>query len=726
MATPPTPVNLLPVVDIPLLQPPIDDDVEHADGGIGLRHVEHPLVVHIDRPDNTPDGTVFELFWGNTEQPVAVNFIREGDEQLSRIPFMVPLDEILEDWADPVFAKVIRVEGEGENSETRRLRLRVNLQRPGGRDPDSDMPGHQNLVLELPADVVRDGISEARAHLGVEVVCRYWENMAPYDLIILAWGSEIITYRVQPDQVRRDIPLFIDRATILAAGNGEIIPVGFQVIGPTGNYPDEWARWSATQFIDVYTDTIRPDAPRVVSPATERDIDLADLGNQNVSVEIYINQTDARLYRLATLFWAGKDSEGGPVPHVQSQDLSGYGPYEFEVHNSVITAIAQGSAVVYFLLQGEGVPDKRSNNRHLRVVGELAQLPAPEIYEALEGDLDPNLPWATVLFAPQDIWPGDALLEVVFEAGGPNGTIEHRLGRRVNEVPLTPEGEMYFRVYTVDLKRFEGYSAEVYYVFSRNTVDRQNSLRLPVQVGAVTRDMPKPIIENTFGGYLDASNVKDYVKVFAPFTDTLRYDWIGMRWLGERARAQVKVQVAVNGDTTEHDIGRHFVINNLNSQVTVYYTLEREGQRRRYSSATIIDVVTGFKKDLTDFNDRYLNGWRGVWGGALEFLQSGQGYYLRYTGPENGSSAIVKTYPPLTLMPDRSYEVSFDYLGGEQMFIDIPAANFRFDFPRAASWTKVSKVFTVSTASTGAITVAIGTQKYNVQFSIDNISILAV
>ncbi|MFL1482450.1 hypothetical protein, partial [Pseudomonas grimontii] len=71
----PSPLSYLPPVDIPLMQPPIAGDVENADGGIGVSHTLRPLVVHIDRPANTPEGTFFELFWG-PGNPVAFNLIR--------------------------------------------------------------------------------------------------------------------------------------------------------------------------------------------------------------------------------------------------------------------------------------------------------------------------------------------------------------------------------------------------------------------------------------------------------------------------------------------------------------------------------------------------------------------------------------------------------------------------------------------------------------------------
>ncbi|NIL18281.1 carbohydrate binding domain-containing protein [Pseudomonas sp. AN3A02] len=584
--------DLLPPAEIPLSQPPIPGDADNADYGIGLRHVEHPLVVYIERPDATPPGTVFQLFWGSLTQPVAFNLLGDGDEGLTRIPFTVTQDYIRESWADPVFARVLRENG--TNSETRPLRLRVNLQRPGGRDPDDDLPGHQKLILELPLDVVRDGISDARAHQGVEVICRHWENMFAYDLVILAWGSETITHRVQPDQVARDISLTIDYPTILAAGNGEIIPVGFQVMGPTGNYPDEWARWSAAQWVDVHADNDRLDPPRVKFPVTERDIDLEQLGARDVIISAHVGLADASAYSLLTLIWAGTDRDGVSVPYIPSITIvaGSNGIYDFDIPHALMATIAQGTVVVHYLLQGAGAPDKRSDNLHLRVIGEVAKWPAPTIDEAPAGHLDPDLPEATVRFPFQESWPGDALLEVVFVAGDAESTVEHRIGREVDEIPPTTGGYMLFTVHTADLKRFEGYFTDVYYVLTkRNTPPDetpQESLRLKVQVGEPARELPKPIVQQAPDGLLNPDDITDYAKVIAPFTETLRADWINMFWIGPNAHTSVMVQVGIDGTTTEHDILIDYITPNLDQEVMVFYTLIRGDKALRHSHITTV------------------------------------------------------------------------------------------------------------------------------------------
>lgn len=589
--------DLLPPIDIPLRQSPIPGDVDNADCGIGLRHVEHPLVVHIDRPDYTPPGTFFQLFWGSLTQPVAFNFLGEGDTGLTRIPFTVLQNHIQEFLAYPVFVRVIRPSN--NISETLPLRVRVNLRRPGGRDPDDQVPGHQGLVFELPPDVLLDGIDETRATQGVIVTFRYWENMAAYDRITLAWGSQTITRWVQRDEVGNDIQMIVNPTVIALAGNSDVLPVAFQIMGPTGNYPDEWARWSAVQLVDVHAGSDRLDPPWVKFPVTERDIDLEQLAGRDVIISVHVGRADASAYSLLTLMWAGRDSEGGSVPHAPSITIvaGSNRTYDFDIDHALVAAIAQGTAAVHYLLQGAGVPDKRSDNLHLRVLGDDIKWPAPIIDEAPAGHLDPNLPEATVRFPFQESWPGDALLEVVFVAGGAEGTVEHRIGREVDDIPPTTGGYMLFTVHNAELKRFEGYSTDVYYVLTKRNIRPgeapQESLRLKVQVGEPTRELPQPIVQQAPDGLLNPDDISDYARVIAPFTGTLRGDWINMYWIGPNAHTNVMVQVGIDGTTTEHDILIDYITPNLDQEVMVFYTLIRGDEALRYSHITTVRISHG-------------------------------------------------------------------------------------------------------------------------------------
>lgn len=607
MPKPPV-MDILPPVEIPLMQPPIPGDIEGADGGIGLRHVDNSFVVHIARPANTPELTTFQLFWGSSPQAAATNIIREGDEKLTRIPFTVRSDFVRPSWADPVYVRVIR--RSGNPSETERLRLRVNLLRPGGRD-DNPAPGNQNLVFVLPPDLYLQPVSDARAREGIEIIVRAWLNMAFYDLLIVTWGSQTVTHRVQQREVGQDIPVTIRYETVVAAGNAEFTPVQFQVEGPTGNFPQEGARWSATELVTVELGITRPPAPIVSFPEdVDRDIDLIALGGRDVEIGARVSAADARDYAFVTLVWAGTDSEGAAVNYLPYQTLSSGRLYYFNIENPLVAAVAKGTVIVHSLLQGGvgGLPDKPSYNLHLRVIGDVVTWPAPTVDEALAGYLDPNVAQATVRFPAQASWPADARLEVVLVSGGADDTIEYSDGRRVDAIAPTPAGDMVFIVPRVEVDRFNGRRTDVYYTVTRAGAGSvpQSSVRLSLQVGEPAGELPKPLIVQAPSGQLDPDEIVQYANVIAPYTGTLRSDWITLYWIGPAASTSVRVEVAVNGNFTQHDILKDYITPNLGEQVTVFYTLERSRQPTRYSHIATVQIGQGLGElvppDLTRAN----------------------------------------------------------------------------------------------------------------------------
>lgn len=583
----PSPHSDLPPVDIPLLQPPIEGDVDKADGGVGVSHILRPLVVHIDRPDNTPKDTLFELFWG-PGTPVAFNLIREGDEALTRIPFTVPLNSINESWADPVYARVIRPSG--DPSQTRPLRLRVNLQYPGGQDPNP-APGNQGLVFELPEDVRRGGVDAARAKQGVEVIFRYWLNMAAYDLLIFVWGSVRVERLIQPDEVGRDISYTLSEEQIQDAGDSEWLPVAFQVRGNTGNLPDPWAPWSEKVLVAVYLETGRLTAPWVQIPEVEREIDLDQLGSRDVQIGLSVGGADARLYSHIFLYWNGVNAQGGSVSHFEDRELAGAKGYFFDIDNDVVRAIAQGSATVYYELKGTGVDDKRSHNLYLTVVGEVVAWPAPTVDQAVGGGLDPGLPVITIRFPAQASWDRADRLQVTVLASDVDGTIDYIAGREVGQIP--PDGQMTFDVVGTELKRFDGRLVEVFYSVSHNNELSQESLRQVYQVGELVRDMDKPEVEKAVGGQLDPDEVSERAKVTAPFAETKKGDWLTLYWYSLVNSPPLRVQVGADGEVVNFHVLYDYIGPNLDEWVSTFYTLERSEQKRRYSHVTELYIGSG-------------------------------------------------------------------------------------------------------------------------------------
>ncbi|MBC2381032.1 hypothetical protein HF257_19790 [Pseudomonas sp. WS 5106] len=575
---------LLPPIFIPDMEPVFEGDTEGAAGGIGLRNVESPLVVYLINPkDGVGAGSIATLYWTNRNVPVASTPIREEDTDQALIPLTVPQHNVVEFWANPVYAK-LRRSGGGNTSETEEIKVRVRLNRPGG-DPGPG-PGHKGLMYEIPPGVVLNGVSEAVAQAGVKITVRYWQYMRPYDLIRLVWGSRTVEHRVLPGEEGRDIVVNVDYETIKAAGNNPLTRVAYQVRDAGGNLPAEGARWSVSAWIDVHLSEVRPEAPWLAYPDTHPNrIDLSELGSWDVEVQIWVTSAETGAFSHVTLIWDGKDSEGNPIPHTAIKPLVGPGLYTFTVDNALVEAIADGTASVHALYQRAG-GEQPSQKLYLDIFGQVIRWPAPKIREDLGGHLDPAFN-ATVYFPLQESWSKDGLIEVVFRVSSPDNSIEFRMGREVDDVAPTPAGELEFTVPETEVKRFEGHLVDVFYAFTRKGSHKpQESLRLQIVVGVLVRTMPVPIIAKAIAGQLNPDDITDYAKVFSTYTETLRSDWIRMFWIGRRARTEVPVQVAVSGTTTEHDIDKSYLTNNLNETVAVFYSLKRGTELPRYSQIT--------------------------------------------------------------------------------------------------------------------------------------------
>ena len=574
---------LLEPVFIPGMEPTFEGDAESAHGGIGLRNIESPLVVYLINPkDGVGGGSVATLYWANRNVPVASTPIRDEDKDQALIPLTVPQHNVAEFWANPVYAKLRRQTG--NESFTQEIKVRVRLNRPGG-DPGPG-PGHKGLLYEIPPGVVLNGVSEAVALAGVKITIRYWQYMRPYDLIRLVWGSRTVEHRVQPGEEGRDIVVDVDYETIKAAGNNPLTRVAYQVRDAGGNLPAEGARWSVSTWIDVHLSEKRPEAPWLAFPDTHPNrIDLAELGSWDVEVQLWVTSAETGAYSHVTLIWDGKDSEGNPIPHTPIKPLVGPGVYTFTIDNALVAAIADGTANVHALYQRAG-GEQPSQKLYLEIFGQIIRWPAPRIREDLGGHIDPAFN-ATVYFPLQESWQNEGLIEVIFRVSSPDNSIEFRMGREVDDVPPTPAGDLEFTFPAVEVKRFEGHLVDVFYAYTRPGSNKsQESLRLQIVVGILARTMPAPIIDKAIAGQLNPDDISDYAKVYSTFTETQRSDWIRMFWIGPRARTEVPVQVAVSGTTTEHDIEKTYLTNNLLETVAVFYSLTRGTELPRYSLIT--------------------------------------------------------------------------------------------------------------------------------------------
>ncbi|MEW5749859.1 hypothetical protein [Pseudomonas lactis] len=579
--------HVLEPVDIPLMYPPIADDAEGADGGIGRLHVTRDLVVYVDYPFSAPVGTTFQLIW-HGPTPVGFYLVRDGDPPRTRFPLTVPAHSILEGWADAMYCRIIP--DNEPPQQTPPLRLRINLQRPGGKAPEPTDKGHGGLVFKLEPQVELEGVDEQKARDGVTVTCHKWENMGPYDLLTLVWGSEKVEHRVQPNEVGRDIEITVTPEMILAAGNSDILPVAMTVTGNTGNLPDEDAMWSVVSYVEVYTDSQRMEPPWVDYPLTESEINLANIGNDAVRVGFYLTSEDAHRYTHVHFYWIGTLEDGGTVPHSEMRELAGTKAYYFEIPNAVVAAIARGRAIVYYVLDSQHGSAPRSNYRHVTVIGEIRQWLAPSVEGESDGQIDPDLAQVKVHIPVQPGWQSFQALELILLASDAGGTIEHRVGIDLGELSAA-EDQLTVVLEGDDLRRFKGRLADLFYRATKDGEKPRESWRRSLRIGELQPDMPAPIVRDELEGELHLNNVSPFgTPIDAPFSDVEFGDWITLCIKGVHS-IDLPKQANIPGVAVSFDVLPQDLEPNRGEDTSLYYTLKRGNLPERYSLTTPLRMV---------------------------------------------------------------------------------------------------------------------------------------
>ena len=233
------------------VQPP---DLAH--GGVSIRVAEQQstqgMQCVIDPwPDSVfavlAEGDTVTLHVNNDDLAVDGKTIQRGEES-ERINLYVPVGT-LRNGVNQHQYKVRRVSGNNDESTP----MNVLFYRPG---PSA-------LRLVLPPDVVRDGVSAARAAQGVVCECHY-STPHPFDTVVLTGNSATVSQPVAAGQAS-PIRITLDLDFFRQAGDNPAAPFYFTATDQLGN-----RGISPTVNIDIHVNRVDLDLrPPVVVEAKE-------------------------------------------------------------------------------------------------------------------------------------------------------------------------------------------------------------------------------------------------------------------------------------------------------------------------------------------------------------------------------------------------------------------------------------------------------------------------
>ncbi|TDV49379.1 hypothetical protein EDF87_10425 [Pseudomonas helmanticensis] len=516
---------------------------------------------------------------------------------------------------------VTRLGGTAEDSLE--MQVLVKLTRPGGED-HSEEPGHPDLVMTIPEEILKGGIDEDNVASGVPITIGKPDDKPPYpfaaagDVIRVSWGG-VFVLSAPLTQAQADgtesIFVKIDAATIREAGDSDDsgLAVVFEVYDLVDNRSSDW---SVEQRVLVAVDTTRLVAP-LLKEALNNVLDVDKLGNADGTAQVWVSGSSFKVGDTPILTIKGTPQEGPPVDiEVPGEALvSVPTTHETKIANSILRQLAKSQiALSYRLKKADGSADLRAKTQFIRAIGEVQRLGAPIVLDEDSGALDPTLAQVR-LEIPFDKSFVEGQVLKIFMLGTTPG-----LKPYLPDLPLRPithndivaEAPLAYNVDGKHLAPVNGGTAEFYYQqliadavlatldkYAGTRAIRESIHTDILQVGEPRLELPEPVVAGVVDGVLPADTAGTTLTV--PYTETVKGDEVFMFWIGSITGEypdSIKLNEFTAGQRVPFPIPAAMIKGNDGGTVEAKYEIKRAAGGTSYSNTLKFSV--GVALDLKD------------------------------------------------------------------------------------------------------------------------------
>ncbi|WP_460352962.1 MULTISPECIES: hypothetical protein [unclassified Pseudomonas] len=296
----------------------------------------------------------------------------------------------------------IKQPNQKEERPDKPLNLFVKLELPGGQDIDPG-PGHSNLYMYIPPEIVNGGVDKDVAEAGVPIVIRSasgsgspYPDIAVGDVIHLSWGgffeySTPVTLEQINDPAANPILITVSKATIERAGDTDLsgLAVTFKVRDIVGNESEDWCKETRI----VVTTGIDLLAAPIVQEAVNNKLDVDKQGDNDITVHVTADRPDFEMGDIIHLSMLGTTLEGEKVEVTALPQTVDNIPhnYEFKLPIADVRKLVNTQVSFFYRLERSGSSDPlRSKRQFVQVTGAAHRLAAPIIEEAEGEFIDPT------------------------------------------------------------------------------------------------------------------------------------------------------------------------------------------------------------------------------------------------------------------------------------------------------------------------------------------------
>lgn len=555
-------------------------------GGISKAALDNDpkgLQVIVEPYLNMAAGDEILIYWGDEDTPVTpFPYVVKTEDENELLFIHVPPARIPKGNSE-VWFTVKALSGDGDASA--RLFIKVKRTLPGGPNPNPGSPHHDGLMRPI----IPSGIIDLDVAMeGVTAYVISWHYMEVGDRLNLSWGGVKVQHVLQPGEVGKVIPVFIDYATIQAGGDSEELLVLYWLEDEVGNESDGASRPSYA-FVEISAFLLpRP----VVEPLdSEGYIDLAALGPQDATVSVFADlPLGFAPGDRVELFWRGytADTIGLPVHREESAPLPSMPPPQritYTIPNALVQAIAGGLAYVAYKVNRPGFPlPLPSRTTAIGVRGVPTQLGKAEV-EGRDVDYLPDtLPRVVITIPPWPAMFAGQEVRVVWQGTKANGNEyvfmdDQRLsgaqvGNDVLFVWHDPE----------HLVAIAGGSLVLFYQVMNASGEPWVSQRLEVWVGEPAPEFIRPEVDEAENGVLDPVGIVVASTLVPIYTGMAQGQNIHLEWLSPVVAGNWFDYLPVQSARDEYfSVLEENILPSLNRPVRVRYVVKETGERSRYS-----------------------------------------------------------------------------------------------------------------------------------------------
>ncbi|VVP50053.1 hypothetical protein [Pseudomonas fluorescens] len=551
----------------------------------------------------------------------------DKDEVDKELQMFVPSARLTE-GTHTISYTVTRLNQGAEPSEV--MDVLVKLTRPGGHD-ETEGPGHSELIMSIPKDIIQGGIDKDNVAAGVPITIGNDDGLPPYpnaatgDQIQVSWGGVfVLSDRLTHEQAegKDKIIVHISEKTILEAEDSDQtgLAVAFEVYDLVDNRSTDW---SFAQRVVVTTDATRLLAP-LLKEAVNNVLDVDKLENNNGTAQIVafdpdkFKEGDIIILRLRCT-----PMEGAPIDiEIPGEPLFNLPSiHTIAVPNALLRLMAQSLlAMSYRVEKADGSPDLRSKTQFISAIGELQRLAAPIALDAVSGALDPELATVRIEIPFDDSFAEGQAIQLFWLGTRPDLTpyLPDLLLRSITQGDVTAKQPLFMNIRGSEhLPPITGGQLELYYrvliddsvLGTMNRVNQTHAIRESIhaeilQIGEPRLELPEPKVDGVVDGVLPPDTNGTTLTV--EYRDTAKGDVVTYKWFGSKtgeASDSVTLSSFTAGQPIPFPIKAELIKGNEGGMVSASYSIIRKAGGTSYSDALEFHVGVALELEAPDIKE---------------------------------------------------------------------------------------------------------------------------